>query len=590
MKNLGKRRLLLTGVLAAALVSGGALSLPLRAQTPPVTPAAGPSADSPKGDVKAGAFPDQRFATEQRRIADSYEHLEQVLLRMAELTASTDPRRAALLRRVVAESKDRMVGSQLGRMVELLSTGRLSRALEGQKDLDRDLRVLLELLLSENRAKQAASEKARIREYLRQLGQLLRSQKSVQGRTAGGGDPRRLAGEQGSLAEKTGDLAQDVQRHDEAALGASSGQGGGKSGPKGDSESEEDKGGERNDPSKKTEEKDKPADSAPRDKTEPGKTPAEQGKDGQPQGDPKDTEGQQGPPGQPSQEGQPAQGSPGGQSSPAPPQSSPVQKNLEAARQRMRDAQKKLDAAQRHGAVEDQEEAIRQLEQAKAELEEILRQLREEEIERTLTFLEARFKQMLEMQRAVYQDTQRLDKVAADQRGHEHEVQSGRLSQKESLIVVEADRALLLLREDGSSTAFPEAVSQMRDDMRQVVLRLARSKVDKITQSIEEAIIAALEEMVTALGQAIEQQEARRAQQQAPPGEPQEPPLVDQLAELRMIRALQMRVNQRTERYSKLIDGEQAGEPDLLDALRRLAEHEARIHQITRNLESGKNP
>ena len=61
------------------------------------------------------------------------------------------------------------------------------------------------------------------------------------------------------------------------------------------------------------------------------------------------------------------------------------------------------------------------------------------------------------------------------------------------------------------------------------------------------------------------------------------------LSEVRMIRALQMRVNQRTERYSKLIDGEQAEQPDLIEALRRLATYQSRIHEITRDLESGKN-
>ncbi len=62
-----------------------------------------------------------------------------------------------------------------------------------------------------------------------------------------------------------------------------------------------------------------------------------------------------------------------------------------------------------------------------------------------------------------------------------------------------------------------------------------------------------------------------------------------QLAELRMVRALQMRVNRRTARYAKLVDGEQAEQAELIEALRRLAEDQSRIHQITRDLESGKN-
>ena len=55
-----------------------------------------------------------------------------------------------------------------------------------------------------------------------------------------------------------------------------------------------------------------------------------------------------------------------------------------------------LEEAKRKDAAEEQQEAIRELEQAKAELEKILRQLREEELERMLVMLEARFRKMLD--------------------------------------------------------------------------------------------------------------------------------------------------------------------------------------------------
>jgi type II secretory pathway predicted ATPase ExeA len=72
-------------------------------------------------------------------------------------------------------------------------------------------------------------------------------------------------------------------------------------------------------------------------------------------------------------------------------------------------------------------------------------------------------------------------------------------------------------------------------------------------------------------------------------GGQQERPLIDALAELRMIRALQMRVNTRTTRYAKMIQGEQAENSELIEALQRLAEREQRIHRVTRDLGTGKN-
>ncbi len=261
----------------------------------------------------------------------------------------------------------------------------------------------------------------------------------------------------------------------------------------------------------------------------------------------------------------------------------------------MREAQQKLEEAEREEAVEKQAEARRLLEQAKAELEEILRQMREEEIERTLAQLETRFRKMLEMQIKVYEDTQQLDALEGDERRGQLIVRSGKLSLEERRILGEADKALLLLRDEGSSVAFPEAVEQMREDMEQVVNRLAEADVDLLTLALEEDIIAALEEIVAALQQA--QQDAEQRRQQSPPPQsmsPEDMPLVDAIAELKMIRALQVRVNKRTQTYANLLaDPEhqvgQATDQDVLESLTQLAEREERIRQITRDIILEKN-
>jgi hypothetical protein len=256
----------------------------------------------------------------------------------------------------------------------------------------------------------------------------------------------------------------------------------------------------------------------------------------------------------------------------------------------MREAEQKLKEAERKGAAEKQEEAIRELQQAKAALEEILRQLREEEMERILASLEARFTKMLQMQRAVLEGTIELDKVPRDRWTRVEQNRSGDLSSKESEIDLEAEKALALLREEGSAVAFPEAVGQMREDIRQVIERLSQAKVDKLTQDVEQDVIAALEEMLKALKKALKDLEKQR--QQPPnsmPMDPQDQPLVDVLSEIKLIRSLQVWVNNRTERYTKQIKGEQADSLDLIEAIQRLAERQERIYRITRDLSAGKN-
>jgi hypothetical protein len=262
----------------------------------------------------------------------------------------------------------------------------------------------------------------------------------------------------------------------------------------------------------------------------------------------------------------------------------------------MREAQQRLEEAKRQEAIGPQQEAQRLLEQAKAELEEILRQMREEEIERTLAMLETRFRKMLEMQIKVYEDTQQLEALEGPQRSNQIVVQSGKLSLEEGRILREADKAILLLHEEGSSVAFPEAIEQLRDDMQAVVERLSQAQVDGLTIDLEADIITALEEIIEALQQAQQDAEQRRQQQQQPqqPMSPEETPLVDAIAELKMIRALQMRVNKRTLTYAKLLsDPEhaigQATDQDLIESLGQLAEREERIRQITRDILLEKN-
>src|SRR3972149_2361815 len=155
-------------------------------------------------------------------------------------------------------------------------------------------------------------------------------------------------------------------------------------------------------------------------------------------------------------------------------------------------------------------------------------------------------------------------------------------------IIVETDKAMLVLREDGTAVAFPEAMDQMRADMQQVVDRLSQAKVGEVTQEIELDIIAALEEMIEALKKAQKDLE-KNPNLFSTSQEGGDSPLVDKLAELKMIRALQMRINSRTQRYSKLIEGEQAENAELVDALKRLAQRQERIYRVTHDLSSGKN-
>jgi len=603
------------------------------AESKPATdskPAANDKA-APASATKAAPATKEELSHEQQQIAEKYRRFEEVILRMAELTAGTDPKRAALLRRAAAQSKEHLVGLQLEKLSEVIRKGPLGTAVRQQTDVEQELDGLLQLLLTEQRQDRVKEERERLKQQIRKIKELINRQTEIKGQTEGDADAKQLSPNQQRLADEAAKLAQEMKAgqnkpgenkpagdakpadgkpSDGDAKNGEPKEGDSKSGDKskqGDKPKDDTKSGEKKADDKSADKKpgdeklkdDKPAEGKPGDKP----TDAKNGE----RSDPKDagkpsegkpSEGKSGekksPSGKP-QEGQPGEGDPSEgdqkQSESQEDSQSPGQKRVATAQQKMEQAKKKLDDAKKDGAKADQEEAIRELEKAKAELEAILRQLREEELARTLAQLEQRFREMLAMQHEVYEGTQRLDKVPADKRTSGDEVESGRLSRKESLILAEAEKALALLRDEGTAVAFPEAVEMIRDDMQNVVGLLARFKVDSVTLGVEEDIIAALEEMIAALQKAQQQQQQRQQQQQQQGGQPSEPPLVDQLAELKMIRALQMRVNTRTKRYQKLVDGPegQADKPELLDAIKDLAEREQRIYHTTRDIVVGKN-
>lgn len=576
---------------------------------------AGNAGGKPQGSTGKALSASDELAIEQNRISDRYARLEDLLFKLAALEESTNPRRAALLKRAVEQSKERLTKSGLEKVAQQLSTKQLKRALDGQSQAKGDLEALLTLLQSEDRSERLKSEQERVREYIKEVERLLRLQKSALGQTQSGAETEKLAEEQKDLANRTGKLATKIRETEEAKPAEESkGSDEGKEGqenpsgkpseqppmekkPSGDQSPDnnpaQEKPGEEKPVEPKTGEG-KPSE----DKSKPGDMPPDEGKPSESQ--PKEGKGSESKP----PEGKPGE-TPQGEGSPSKPneeekaEENPARKRLENAEEKMRNAQQKLEKAKRKESIEDQLAAKEELEKAKAELEKILRQMREEEQERALASLEARFRKMLEMQMRVYESTRRLETVVAANRNAEFLEQASKLGIAEGKIVAEAQKALALMLEEGSSVAFPATVEQMRDDMQQVGLRLGDAKVDEVTLGLEEDVIATLEELIDAVQKAqqdLEQRKREQNQNEKPDGkqQQQEEALISKIAELKMIKSLQERVNKRTARYARLLEDDEdkiglAQTDELRTALQQLAEKQQEIFRITKDVVQEKN-
>jgi hypothetical protein len=292
------------------------------------------------------------------------------------------------------------------------------------------------------------------------------------------------------------------------------------------------------------------------------------------------------------QDGSPPQESE--QQDPSAPKKTPGRSEIEAARRAMQQAEEELKRLQGKKGMEREDEAIRKLAEARAQLEKVLRQLREEEQQIILASLEARFAKMLVMQLQIHVDTIALSKTPTNAWTVKHFGRSRELSVEEDEIASEAGKALTLLKEEGSSVAFPQGVEQVRDDMLNIVRRLSGNDVGEFTQSVERDVIESLEEMVTALQNEIEKrqkEDEQRRQQKGPKGQSgeEEKELVQQLAELKMLRSLQFRVNRRTKQIGRMIRGEEANNDNLVRELAKLGRRQAEIQEATYIIATGRN-
>ncbi len=557
---------------------------------------------------------DKSIVDSQQRLAEKYDRLELLAGRLAELSRSTQPRRARLLREFVSKSRERDLTGRFGNIVKALQQEKLATAVKDQDVLQGELQQLLELLLQEDRDTQIEAERKRIGRYLSQLKKLIRKQSGIKSRTEGRDDQQELTDDQTGAAREANSLSEEIRSTEGSPEDSSDGSDSSQSQDSTESNSKDSR-------SKSGESDSKDSDQAQSEESQPGQEDSQDSKDSNSsekqtgesgaeskssknsaqseQSQSKQSESKQGDSqsseSQPSdsqsgqsQSGQSQSGKSSQQDAPQKPADRATQR-LQQAQQRMQQAIEKLKESKHDDAIEDQEAALRELEQAKAELEKILRQLREEELERMLVLLEARFRKMLDAQVVVYEQTKENHQRREQVEPHELVIASARLSRKEKQIIREADRALVLLREDGTSVAFPEALEQAKQDMESVAERLNEVKIAAITQALEEDIIAALEETLAAFQQALKDLRDQKSQSQQGSGQPPEQSLVDKLAELRMIRALQNRINRRTVLYGNMIEGEQALEAELLEALDELAQREERVYRATLDLHQGAN-
>ena len=500
----------------------------------------------------------------QERLKQQFKDFTTDLLRLAQRLENSpkaeDRDKAQALKNALKAASEQGIEVKFTTLILALKTSNafknidtLQGVLTQNQEIRDDLRKLIDVLLKDDRESALRKEREEVQKLLEKLKEVIEKQERVQANTELGKLGKTdIAKAQNKVTKETKDLV-DPKKAGDPKDSKDSKDGKGKDGKdsKDAKDSKDGKGGDPKDGKGKDSKDGDPKDGKGKD-SKGGDPKDGKGKDSK-GGDPKDGKG-----------GDPMDSKSGESADmPANPETQIAKKQIQEGVKEQEAAEKKIEKDDKQGASEDQAKAVDKLKQAQKKLEELLKQLREEEIERLLAQLQGRCEKMLAMQIAVKDGTVALDKIITgnpDKKSSRAEDQKAlELSDKEDEISKEANKALTLIEAEGSAVAFAEVFKQVLGDMNTTAGRLRRADVGELTVVIENDIIETLKEMVAAF------KKARKDNQEPKPpmppssggGSPPDPKFIDMITELKTIRSMQIRVNNRTTIYGKQIEGEQ---------------------------------
>ena len=93
------------------------------------------TAESPVPAAAPAPGGEESLAEIEARLAERYARLEKLVERLAELSRSTQPRRATLLRQLITQSRDRDVAGQFEKVVAALEQESFSSAIDASRNL-----------------------------------------------------------------------------------------------------------------------------------------------------------------------------------------------------------------------------------------------------------------------------------------------------------------------------------------------------------------------------------------------------------------------------------------------------------------------
>ena len=264
------------------------------------------------------------------------------------------------------------------------------------------------------------------------------------------------------------------------------------------------------------------------------------------------------------------------------------QPSVASASKSMGQAKGQLGQGQGAQANASQKKAIEDLERAQKELQdEVARQeqlAQDEQLQKIDQMLES----ILRTQKNISAKTKTAHvKLAKEPDGREVTLELTELSNGEGRLGDEVGKIRQMLLEEGTTAVFPAVLQETRADLKKVQQRLRDKKPDDLTQLVQADVERSLQEMIDAIRKELS--DRRKKKQQGGGGGGggggKKPPLVPPVAELKMLRVIQLAVYRRTVVLDKTITTGKITKDDAEKEHKELAGREKKLQGMTRELQ-----
>lgn len=259
-------------------------------------------------------------------------------------------------------------------------------------------------------------------------------------------------------------------------------------------------------------------------------------------------------------------------------------KAAQESSQDMQDAKEKMAEEKTSEAAEDQEDAMKRLEQAKREIEQEkwkYENLRQEEVIFNLT---GQITEIEKAQTEILNSTKELnEKITKFGITRRDLIALKKLEGDQSGLVTEVDKIIEVLTKEDSQI-FNWVFKRIKVSMDEAAKNLRGKDTGILTQSLQKEVVDRLNKLLTALK---EEQKRRKEenQQQSPQDEnnmQQKPQILPPIAELKMIRDIQMDIKDRTKRIFDTVKEQNTIDDLSRRRLERLGHEEGDLADMTK--------